>query len=129
MAATSAFEKVSSYGLLPNMILYLRREYRLEAATGANILFFWSAATNLTPIIGAFLADSYFGRFPVIAFGSAISLLVIPFNFNLIRCLDFLHPSLLLFYTSNLHILLIKILYVIKIIGMDFIRKYNFFNF
>ncbi|KAJ9168308.1 hypothetical protein P3X46_019851 [Hevea brasiliensis] len=75
IVANSAFEKVASFGLLPNMILYLTREYRLEAATGANILFFWSAATNLMPIIGAFLADSYVGRFPMIGFGSVVSLL------------------------------------------------------
>ncbi|XP_015573060.1 protein NRT1/ PTR FAMILY 1.2 isoform X2 [Ricinus communis] len=70
-----AFEKVASFGLTPNMILYLTREYRIEAAKGANIIFFWSAATNFTPILGAFIADSYVGRFRMIGFGSIASLL------------------------------------------------------
>ncbi|XP_038710725.1 protein NRT1/ PTR FAMILY 1.2-like isoform X1 [Tripterygium wilfordii] len=70
-----SFEKVASYGLLPNMVLYLTMEYRLENSTAVNILFLWSAATNLLPIIGAFLADSYVGRYPMIAFGSIASLL------------------------------------------------------
>ncbi|XP_050233015.1 protein NRT1/ PTR FAMILY 1.2-like [Mercurialis annua] len=75
IVAISAFEKVASFGLLPNMILYLTREYRMEAAKGANIIFFWSAATGFMPILGAFLADSYVGRFPMIGFGSIATLL------------------------------------------------------
>ncbi|CAK9166097.1 unnamed protein product [Ilex paraguariensis] len=74
--ANEAFEKVASYGLTPNMILYLMREYHMEMATGSNILFLWSAATNFLPVVGALLADSLMGRFWMIAFGSVISFLV-----------------------------------------------------
>ncbi|XP_030530710.1 protein NRT1/ PTR FAMILY 1.2 [Rhodamnia argentea] len=73
--ANEAFEKVASFGLLPNMVVYLTREYRLENFAAANVLFFWSAATNFFPIVGAVLADSYFGRYPMIGFGSIASLL------------------------------------------------------
>ncbi|GAB4837244.1 hypothetical protein Ancab_002147 [Ancistrocladus abbreviatus] len=73
--ANEAFERVASYGLMPNMILYLMREYGMQMSTGTNILFFWSAATNFAPIIGALLADSYVGRFRMIGFGSFLSLL------------------------------------------------------
>ncbi|XP_048331579.1 protein NRT1/ PTR FAMILY 1.2-like [Ziziphus jujuba] len=73
--ANEAFERVASHGLQPNMILYLTKEYALSAARAANILFLWSAATNFTPIVGAFLADSYMGRYSIIGFGSIISLL------------------------------------------------------
>lgn len=73
--ANEAFEKVASFGLLPNMVLYLTREYHLENVAAANVLFLWSAATNFLPIIGAFLADSYFGRYAMIGFGSIASLL------------------------------------------------------
>ncbi|EEF45886.1 nitrate transporter, putative [Ricinus communis] len=76
IVANSAFEKVASFGLVPNMILYLTREYRLEAAEGTNVIFLWSAATNFMPILGAFLVDSYVGRFRMIGFGSVASLLV-----------------------------------------------------
>ncbi|XP_050230860.1 protein NRT1/ PTR FAMILY 1.2-like [Mercurialis annua] len=75
IVANMAFERVASYGLLPNMILYLTREYRIEVSKGANILFFWSATTNFMPILGAFLADSYVGRFWMISFGSLATLL------------------------------------------------------
>ncbi|KAJ8751240.1 hypothetical protein K2173_016421 [Erythroxylum novogranatense] len=73
--ANEAFEKVASYGLMPNMILYLTREYGLGAAEAANALFFWSAGINFTPILGAFVADSYVGRYWMIGFGSIASLL------------------------------------------------------
>ncbi|CAM8992065.1 unnamed protein product [Rhodiola kirilowii] len=73
--ANEALEKVASYGLLPNMILYMMKDYKLGVAQGTYILFFWTAATNFLPIIGAFFADSYLGRFLTIGFGSISSLL------------------------------------------------------
>ncbi|CDP16194.1 unnamed protein product [Coffea canephora] len=73
--ANEAFAQVASYGLQPNMILYLTREYHLNMATGSNIIFLWSAATNLMPLLGAIVADSFLGRFRMILFGCAISLL------------------------------------------------------
>lgn len=75
-AANESFEKVASYGLVPNMILYLIKDYHMGVAKGTNILFFWQAATNFTPILGAFVADSYLGRFLTIGLGSICSLLV-----------------------------------------------------
>lgn len=72
--ANEAFEKVASYGLLPNMILYLMRDYHFGVAKGTNFIFFWSAATNFMPLPGAFIADSYLGRFLTIALGSISSL-------------------------------------------------------
>ncbi|KAL5575183.1 hypothetical protein UlMin_016882 [Ulmus minor] len=73
--ANEALEKVGSYGLLPNMILYMMRDYHLGLPKGTNIIFFWSAASNFMPILGAFLSDSYLGRFLTIGFGSIASLL------------------------------------------------------
>ena len=75
-AANEGFERAASSGLEPNMILYLMRGYGLEMATGSNIIFFWSAATNFTPILGAFLADAFVGRFRMIGFGSIATLMV-----------------------------------------------------
>ena len=75
-AANEAFEGVASFGLMPNMILYLTREFGMQIASAANVLFIWSAATNFMPILGAYLADSYVGRYRMIGFGSIVSLLV-----------------------------------------------------
>nr|XP_027084852.1 protein NRT1/ PTR FAMILY 1.2-like [Coffea arabica] len=73
--ANEAFAQVASYGLQPSMILYLTREYHLNMATGSNIIFLWSAATNFMPLLGAIVADSFLGRFRMILFGCVISLL------------------------------------------------------
>ncbi|KAE8677825.1 tocopherol cyclase [Hibiscus syriacus] len=73
--ATEAFERVASFGLVPNMIVYLTREFGMETAKAANVIFVWSAVTNFTPIIGAFLADSYLGKYRMIGFGSMVSFL------------------------------------------------------
>ncbi|KAK4558918.1 hypothetical protein RGQ29_008253 [Quercus rubra] len=73
--ANEAFEGVASFGLRPNMILYLTREFGMQIASAANVLFLWSAATNFMPILGAYLADSYVGRYRMIGFGSIVSLM------------------------------------------------------
>lgn len=78
--ANEAFEKVASVGLQANMILYLRDEYHLDSASGASIMFLWGAVSNFMPTLGAFLSDSYLGRFRVIASGTLVSLIVYPFK-------------------------------------------------
>ncbi|PWA98344.1 proton-dependent oligopeptide transporter family [Artemisia annua] len=67
--ANEAFEKVASYGLVPNMILYLMSDYKISVAKGTNILFLWTAASNFAPVLGAFLSDSYLGRCSVMDTG------------------------------------------------------------
>ncbi|MED6212805.1 hypothetical protein PIB30_087050, partial [Stylosanthes scabra] len=73
--ANEAFERLASIGLMPNMILYLTRVYGMETAAATNFLLLWSAAANFTPLIAALLADSFVGRYSMIAFGSLASLL------------------------------------------------------
>ncbi|MED6204808.1 hypothetical protein PIB30_012309 [Stylosanthes scabra] len=70
-----ALAKLASVGLFPNMILYLIGDYRLRLVKATKIMFFWFAATNFAPLFGAFLADSYLGRFLAIAFGSILTFL------------------------------------------------------
>lgn len=69
------------------MILYLMGDYHFGVAKGTNLIFFWSAATNFMPLLGAFLADFYLGRFLTIALGSISSLSVINYSqLSLIFC-------------------------------------------
>ena len=77
-AVNESFEKVASYGLMPNMILYLIGSYNMKTAGASSILLMWSAISNVMAIFGAFLSDSYLGRFRVISLGSISSLLVSP---------------------------------------------------
>ncbi|EOY29723.1 Major facilitator superfamily protein [Theobroma cacao] len=73
--ANEAFERVATLGLSPNMILYLTREYGMETARAAKVIFIWTAANNFTPILGAFVADSYVGKYRMIGLGSILSFL------------------------------------------------------
>ncbi|THG09492.1 hypothetical protein TEA_000137 [Camellia sinensis var. sinensis] len=70
-----SFERLASIGLSPNMVFYLMNDYNMELATTSIILSLWSALSNGLALVGAMLADSWLGRFRVIAIGSVSSLL------------------------------------------------------
>uniref|UniRef100_A0A7N0RI80 Uncharacterized protein n=1 Tax=Kalanchoe fedtschenkoi TaxID=63787 RepID=A0A7N0RI80_KALFE len=62
------------------MILYLMQDYRMELARGSHVIFLWSAATNFTPLLGAFIADAFTRSLNdlLIALGCISSLLLRP---------------------------------------------------
>jgi len=68
------FEKVATFGLTANMVLYLTERYLMSSAFAAVVLYNWHAVSNFLPIFGAVLADACIGRFRVIALGSFVSL-------------------------------------------------------
>ncbi|TVU35035.1 hypothetical protein EJB05_16901 [Eragrostis curvula] len=70
------FEKVATFGLHANMILYLTDRYHMSNALATIVLYFWNALSNFLPIFGAVLSDACLGRFRVIALGSVVSLVV-----------------------------------------------------
>ena len=53
----------------------------MDQASAANILNLWSGVSNFAPLLGAFISDSYVGRFSTIAFGSFALFLVCPPSF------------------------------------------------
>ncbi|CAK8565772.1 unnamed protein product [Lathyrus sativus] len=73
--ANEALARMASIGILPNMIVYLMGTYKLPLGKATQILILSSAATNFMPVVGAFLADSYLGRFLVVGLGSTVSFL------------------------------------------------------
>jgi len=77
IAGNEALAKMASTGLMPNMPSYLMGSYNLHFATANQILLIPTAASNFTPLIGAFIADSYVGRFLGVGIGSFISCMVI----------------------------------------------------
>lgn len=58
------------------MIIYLMAYYNMSAATGTSILALWAALSNGLAIVGAIIADYYWGRFRAVAFGSISTLIV-----------------------------------------------------
>ncbi|XP_052726415.1 protein NRT1/ PTR FAMILY 1.2 isoform X2 [Vigna angularis] len=73
--ANEALASMASLALLPNMIQYLMGSYKLHLAKATQILLLSSATGNFTPVVGAFVADSYLGRFVTIGLGSVICFL------------------------------------------------------
>ncbi|XP_017970445.1 PREDICTED: putative protein NRT1/ PTR FAMILY 2.14 [Theobroma cacao] len=69
------FERLASFGLMANFMVYLQREYHMNQVQAATILNGWSGASNFAPVIGAFVSDAFIGKFWTIVFGSFSSLL------------------------------------------------------
>ncbi|XP_073148648.1 protein NRT1/ PTR FAMILY 1.2-like isoform X2 [Henckelia pumila] len=68
-------EKMATFGVTPNMTIYLMAKYDMGMATVSNVMFLWSSAINFMPIIWAILSDSFLGQFYTIGFGSIICFL------------------------------------------------------
>lgn len=66
---------------MANFMVYMVREYHMDQVQAATLINTWSALTNFSPIIGAFISDSYTGKFNTIVFGSIAELLVKSFSF------------------------------------------------
>ncbi|RDX67245.1 Protein NRT1/ PTR FAMILY 1.2, partial [Mucuna pruriens] len=73
--ANEALARVATLGLLPNMILYLMGNYNLHLDKATHILLLSGATANFVPLPGAFVADSYLGRFLAVGLGSLITFL------------------------------------------------------
>ncbi|OMO51659.1 Proton-dependent oligopeptide transporter family [Corchorus capsularis] len=71
----ATFERLASYGLMANFMVYLQREYHMDQVQAATILNSWSGASNLAPLLGAYVSDAYIGKFWTIVIGSFSSLL------------------------------------------------------
>lgn len=69
------FERLASFGLLANFMVYLTRKFHMDQVSASNVINIWSGVTNFAPLVGAFISDAYVGKFRTIAFSSFASLL------------------------------------------------------
>ncbi|KAL2344472.1 hypothetical protein Fmac_005757 [Flemingia macrophylla] len=67
-------ERLATFGMQANFVVYLMKVYNMDQVLSANILNTWLAVSNLTPLIGAFAADAYLGKFRTIVLSSFASL-------------------------------------------------------
>ncbi|XP_010511860.1 PREDICTED: protein NRT1/ PTR FAMILY 3.1 [Camelina sativa] len=70
--ANEICEKLAVVGFHANMISYLTTQLHLPLTKAANTLTNFAGTSSLTPLIGAFVADSFAGRFWTITFASII---------------------------------------------------------
>lgn len=81
-AGMEATEKLGSYGLTANLMVYLVKVFHMDQIEASNVINIWDSASNFLPIIGAIIADVFLGKFLVISLASFISLLVCCFCFH-----------------------------------------------
>ncbi|KAL1213673.1 Protein NRT1/ PTR FAMILY 2.13 [Cardamine amara subsp. amara] len=85
-------ERLGTIGLLSNFMVYLTKVFHLQQVDASNVINIWSGFTNLTPLVGAFISDTYAGRFKTIAFASFATLLGLV-TLTLTASLPQLHPA------------------------------------
>ena len=69
-------ERFAFYGIESNLINYLTDRLGQSMATAAQNVNAWFGTANMLPLLGAFAADSYVGRYPTIVIASLLYILV-----------------------------------------------------
>ncbi|KAL2519454.1 Protein NRT1/PTR FAMILY 2.13 [Abeliophyllum distichum] len=85
------FERLASIGLLANFMVFLLTQFHMDQVMASNVLSIWSGITNFAPLVGAYLSDSYLGRFKTIAYASFGSLMGM-LTLTLVAWIPQLHP-------------------------------------
>ncbi|CAG9466836.1 unnamed protein product [Pedinophyceae sp. YPF-701] len=67
-------ERLAYYGLATNLVVYLTRMMGLDTGDAAFQVNLWGGTCYITPLLGAYLADSVWGRYYTILFFSIIYL-------------------------------------------------------
>lgn len=68
-------ERLAFYGITANLVLYIKNELHEGTASASQSVSNWTGASFILPILGAFLADVYLGKFRTIAYLSAFYVL------------------------------------------------------
>ena len=75
-AVVEMAERFAFYGLAGNLITYLTNNLSQPVATAAKNVNTWVGVSSIFPLLGAFIADSYLGRFKTILASSLLYFLV-----------------------------------------------------
>lgn len=65
--ANECCERLAYYGMSTNLVNFMKDRMGMANAAAANNVTNWGGTCYITPLIGAFLADAYLGRFWTIA--------------------------------------------------------------
>ncbi|KDP45468.1 hypothetical protein JCGZ_09717 [Jatropha curcas] len=85
------FEKLGTIGTLSNLLVYLTHVFNMKNLTATLLINIFNGTSNVAPLVGAFLSDSYFGRYKILAFSSICSFLGMT-TITLTAAIPKLHP-------------------------------------
>ncbi|CAM8972707.1 unnamed protein product [Rhodiola kirilowii] len=69
------FEKLGAIGTLSNLLVYLTTVFNMKSITATTVINVFNGTTNLATLVGAFLCDTYFGRYKTLGFSTVSSFL------------------------------------------------------
>ncbi|KAK4778398.1 hypothetical protein SAY87_018585 [Trapa incisa] len=70
------FERLGTIGTLSNLTVYLTTVFNMKTVNAATLINLFNGTSNMSPLLGAYLSDTYLGRFNTLCFASVSSLLV-----------------------------------------------------
>jgi dipeptide/tripeptide permease len=70
------FERLAYYGIASNLVMYMTRNLHQGTVEASNNVTNWSGTVFLTPLLGAYVADAYLGRYWTFVVGSVIYFMV-----------------------------------------------------
>ncbi|RZC60725.1 hypothetical protein C5167_022495 [Papaver somniferum] len=85
------FEKLGTWGTSSNLVVYFTTVFNIKHVSAAILMNVFNGTTFISPLIGGFLADAYFGRFKTLGFASIASLMGL-FLVMLTATISKLHP-------------------------------------
>lgn len=69
------FEKLGTIGTLSNLLVYLTTVFNMKSIAATNLINIFNGTANFSTLLGAFLCDTYFGRYKTLVFATISSVL------------------------------------------------------
>ncbi|KAJ4969057.1 hypothetical protein NE237_015758 [Protea cynaroides] len=69
------FERMAYYGISSNLVIYLTKKLHQGTVASSNNVTNWTGTVWMTPVIGAYIADAYLGRYWTFVIASNIYVL------------------------------------------------------
>ncbi|KAM7479974.1 hypothetical protein LguiA_028187 [Lonicera macranthoides] len=85
------FEKLGTIGTSSNLLVYLTTVFNMKSITATNLINVFNGTCNFGTLLGAFLSDTYFGRYNTLGFASVSSFLGM-LVLTLTAAISTLHP-------------------------------------
>ncbi|XP_052174780.1 protein NRT1/ PTR FAMILY 2.10-like [Diospyros lotus] len=86
------FEKLGTLGTSANLLVYLTNVFNMNTISATNLINIFNGTCNFGTLLGAFLSDTYFGRYKTLGFASISSFLGM-LILTLTAAISKLHPT------------------------------------